>query len=149
MDQAAKHFGDWWLAGTDNTGGWAATQMATGGADITNQYLVAGVAGGFFALIAFVLIIGRCFQNLGLALIQSRESSKNEEKLLWCCGAALFAHAVVIFSVSYFDQMAVAWWALIAMISSTTSAKEQESSSLQETENEVEFGTTVVETVRF
>jgi hypothetical protein len=35
--------------------------------------------------------------------------------------AALFAHVVTLFSVTYWDQMHVAWWGLLAIISSVTS----------------------------
>jgi hypothetical protein len=120
LDQAIRHVGEWWLLGTSNTADWAATVMANGQADITNQYVASGVAGGLVSLILFVLIIVRCFQNLGWAQSAVRPESPALEKFLWCCGSALFAHVVTIFSVSYFDQMSIAWWALIALISAST-----------------------------
>lgn len=120
MDQGIRHFWDWCLLGTSDTAEWAATVMSTGQADITNQYLASGVAGGAIAVILFILIIVRCFQGLGRTLEAVRKNFATMEKFFWCCGCALFAHVVTIFSVSYFDQMHVAWWAFIALISAST-----------------------------
>jgi hypothetical protein len=36
---------------------------------------------------------------------------------LWAFGAAVFAHSVAFMGVSYFDQTIVAWYLLIAIIS--------------------------------
>jgi hypothetical protein len=45
------------------------------------------------------------------------EGDKEKEWMLWILGAALFAHVVGYFGISYFDQTRVAWFALLAMIS--------------------------------
>ncbi len=38
IDAAVKNFGDWWLSGTDNTGGWGGPGTgAVGGADILRR----------------------------------------------------------------------------------------------------------------
>lgn len=37
--------------------------------------------------------------------------------MIWSLGVSLFIHAVSFLSVSYFDQMIVFWYLLLAMIS--------------------------------
>jgi hypothetical protein len=120
MDQCYQHFFDWWLMGTDDTSKWAVTMMSWGGADITNQYVSCAANAGLASLILFIIILVRCFRNLGLALIVARQTNSGAEPLFWCLGCALFAHVVTIFSVTYWDQMYVAWWGLLAIISSVT-----------------------------
>ena len=44
------------------------------------------------------------------------KGDRKREWSLWCLGAALLSHVVAYFGVSYFDQMQVAWYALLAII---------------------------------
>src|SRR5260221_11153691 len=46
IEQFIKHFSDWWFVGTSDTGDWMSTTLADGSADITNQYVAAGIIGG-------------------------------------------------------------------------------------------------------
>lgn len=119
IDQAVHRFSEWWLLGTSSTEGWMGQDM--GGMDITNQFVGFGLSGGLLGLALFVLIFIRCFQNLGLACDASRNQSVETEMLFWCLGAALFAHLMAQLTVGYFDQITVAWWALVAVIASSTS----------------------------
>jgi hypothetical protein len=121
MAQCFKHFFDWWLVGTSDTSDWAVDLMPWGGADITNMYVACAASAGLGSLVLFVLILVRCFGNLGRALKAAREMLPESEGLLWCCGTVLFAHVVTFFSVTYWDQLHVVWWGLLAMISSVTS----------------------------
>jgi hypothetical protein len=121
VDQCIKHFFRWWLIGTNDTSDWAATLLAEGGADLTNKYVASAAAGGLAALVVFIVILVRCFRNLGRAMEVARGQSLQTESILWALGAALFAHVVTLFSVTYFDQMGVAWYFLLAAISSSTS----------------------------
>jgi hypothetical protein len=95
--------------------------MDNGGADITSQYVSSAAQGGLAALSLFVVILVSCFQKLGMALQEAREVSSRKELLLWCLGAVLFAHLITLFSITYFDQMHVAWWGLVASIASVSS----------------------------
>jgi hypothetical protein len=101
-------------------------------ADLTNAYVACGVAGGLLTLILFVAIMVECFRGLGTAMMKVSESSPDTEMLLWGLGAALFAHVVTLFSVTYFDQMQVVWWGFLAIIAGVTS-------DLIETETETEI----------
>jgi hypothetical protein len=50
----------------------------------------------------------------------ARSQSLTTDSFFWGLGAALFAHVVALFSVSYFDQIHVIWWGSLAIISSST-----------------------------
>jgi len=137
IDQAIHHFDQWFLIGFHDTGQWMQNPLADGTADITNQYIRNGVDGGVLSVILFVVILVRCFSNLGSArkALQSHaaDDSVAKEWFVWCLGCALFVHSVTIMTVEYFDQMRVVWNVLLAMIvgmsSEVLSNKAQESSS--------------------
>ncbi len=127
VDQAVNHFRSWWLFGTTDTASWSATPLADGAADLTNQFVVAGVRGGLLSLIIFIAIFVRSFRYLGLAMQKMRGIAPDVEIFFWALGATLYATLVNFFSVSYFDQVDVIWYLLLAMISSASFAilKEQ------------------------
>lgn len=120
VDQAINHFSSWWLFGTTDTASWSATPLADNTADLTNQFVAAGVRGGLLSLIIFVALFVRCFRYLGLAMQKMRGVAPDVEIFLWALGAALYATLVNFFSVSYFDQIDVIWYLLLAMIASAS-----------------------------
>ena len=119
IEQFVNHFNDWWLAGTTETGDWMLTAVHFGdklSADLTNKFVAVGVEGG---LLPFVLFIGAFvtrFKVLGRALEVARESSREQEVILWCLGCTLFAHVMTLTSVQYWDQMEVAFYMLLPLI---------------------------------
>ena len=117
IDQAIVHFGDWWFCGIKETGSWGSHLD-----DITNQFIGQGVYGGMLTMILFIAIIVACFSNIGSAVRSLGKKFKEAQILLWSMGAALFAHVITFISVSYFDQNAVNWYLLLAMISTATSS---------------------------
>jgi len=114
VDVFIRHFFDWWLVGTNNAGSWGWEMF-----DTSNQYVSRGESGGVLAFIFFIALISRSFGRLGKAG-KTVKGGPNAEWLLWFLGAALFAHVVGFFGISYWDQTAVAWFALLAMISAAT-----------------------------
>jgi hypothetical protein len=86
--------------------------------DAQNMYVSVGEAGGLLAFIFFILVISRSFSRLGIA--RRRAETKNQEWFIWFLGAALFAHVVAFLGVNYFDQVRIAWYAVIAMICAYT-----------------------------
>jgi hypothetical protein len=110
VDTFINHFGDWWLLGTKDNGSWG-WEMA----DTSNQYVTYGIAGGLAAFVLFIAIISKCYARIG-NLRKAVQGNKAEEWFLWCLGASMFAHLVVFIGIDYFDQMAFAWYALLAMI---------------------------------
>lgn len=119
IDQAIAHIGDWWLLGTNFTGDWFPYALAIdpNAADITNQFVSEGITGGLLTLILFIIVIIRCFRTIGLSLKKMEESLFAEKVVAWSLGASLFAHVMAFVSVSYFDQIIVFWFLLLAIIS--------------------------------
>ena len=117
IDQAVNHFGSWWLMGTSDTGDWMPTQLENSGtADLTNQFVSAGVGGGLLALLLFILLIVKSFSVLGAALKGIAGNDLKRERLLWALGAALFTTVINFLSVSYFDQIEAVFYFLLACI---------------------------------
>lgn len=114
VDQCIRHFSDWWLMGTKDTGTWGFGMW-----DTQNQFVGVAEGGGLAALIFFILMISRCFGRLGKAR-KAVEGNTKKEWFLWFLGAALFSHVTGFFGVNYFDQTVFAWFALLAMISAAT-----------------------------
>lgn len=114
VDGFIRHFSDWWLMGTGNSGAWGWDMW-----DTQNQFVMVGESGGLLALIFFIAMISRGFAALGSAR-KSVEGESRNEWFFWLLGAALFANVVAFFGVNYFDQMKFAWFALLAMIPVTT-----------------------------
>jgi hypothetical protein len=123
IDQAINHFDEWWLVGTKYTAHWNLGTLPNEPdmADITNQYILEGVNGGLLTMILFISIIAFCFRNIGRAIKQVEKQSLAVKMSLWAMGASLFSHVVSFLSVSYFDQMIMLWYFLLASISSVTS----------------------------
>jgi hypothetical protein len=118
IDQAIKYFGEWWLVGTRVTAHWMPTGLLIDPtkSDITNQYLVQGVNGGLITMLLFIAIVVIGFATVGKTVrILEREEFSNKI-VVWAMGSALFAHAISFISVSYFDQIQVFWYFLMAAI---------------------------------
>lgn len=128
IDVSLKHLDTWWLAGVPmvGTSDWFPyTLEATGGADITNQFILFGVTSGVAAIVLFVILLVRSFISLGKALETARTFGLGDgatEYHLWGLGVALAAHIVNWFGVPYFDQIYVIWLMQMAAITSLTLA---------------------------
>jgi hypothetical protein len=137
IDQAIRYFNEWWLVGTKVTAHWMPTGLLIDPtkADITNQYLVQGVNGGLITMIMFIMIIVIGFKNVGRTVRIAGSEDFPAGILVWSMGAALFAHSVSFISVSYFDQIQVFWFFLMAAISvSATIALEYSTQAILTTE---------------
>ena len=126
MDVAFRHFGEWWFLGMPmkNTIGWFPYRLeATGGADITNQYIAFGLAAGLLAVLLFIVVLVRGYSMLGEALGNLRESLPNEpgeERLVWGLGVMLTVHVTNWLGITYFDQFQFIWLLQLAAIASIT-----------------------------
>ncbi len=109
VDQFFRHFWDWWLVGARNAGEWGYLSY-----DIANQYVGIGESAGLLPLVLFIAVIVYAFQYLGRARLSSDD--RNERRFLWTVGCALLAHVTAFFGLSYFDQLIVCWYALLAII---------------------------------
>lgn len=134
IDAAVKHFNEWWLIGTKDTGAWMPYFFTSSSdqysADITNQFILEGINGGFLSMLLFITIIILCFREIGISLRLNENQPFSVRIILWSLGASLFVHAVGFFSVSYFDQIIVFWYMLLAMISAVCIQKRNSSDSM-------------------
>lgn len=121
IDNFVRHFGEWWLIGTQNNADWGYFMW-----DVDNAYVGAGVGGGLITFILFIAILVYAYKKIGIAR-RLAEKSPNDAHLIWSIGAVLFANTVAFFGIFYFDQGILAWYALLAMVSVTTTfvAKEK------------------------
>lgn len=113
VDNFIRHFSQWWIIGS-NSDSWGWDMW-----DVQNQYVAVGLSGGLLALICFVLVFSRGFGSLGDAMKRAVHAER-EKWLYWLLGCALFVNLVAFFGVNYFDQVRVAWFAVLAMISAVT-----------------------------
>jgi hypothetical protein len=117
IDAAIHHFNEWWLMGTTYTAHWMATGLAIdpNNTDITNQFIAEGIRGGLISVVLFIWLITRCFKAVGLASRNEDRFSQSERIMMWSIGCALLGHVTSFFSVSYFDQIIIFWYLVIAM----------------------------------
>lgn len=106
IQSAFQHLHEWWLAGTDYTRHWMVTGVSWSPdhSDITNHYLQLGVVGGLPLMLLFIAILAKGFSFVGQALRNAGNIFPKYLFMVWALGATLFAHAVNMISVSYFDQ---------------------------------------------
>jgi hypothetical protein len=116
IDTFVRHFSDWWLIGTNQTGTWGFDMW-----DLSNAYVEEGEIGGLVAFVCFIALISASFGRLG-RMRRQVEGDKKQEWLYWCLGGVMFAHVLAYFGVSYFDQTQIWWFASLAMVSAATSA---------------------------
>jgi hypothetical protein len=114
IDTFVRHFGEWWLIGTQNNASWGYYMW-----DVDNAYVNAGIEGGLITFILFIAILIYAFKRVGRAR-RLAESSRKETHLVWAIGCSLFANLAAFFGIFYFDQSILAWYTLLAMASVTT-----------------------------
>jgi hypothetical protein len=114
INQCILHFWDWVLIGTKDYANWGWDMW-----DLGNQYVWTADTVGLIPLIAFLAILVYGFKYLGRAR-RYCEGDRKQELFIWAIGASLFANVVAFFGIGYFDQIIVAWYALLAMISTVT-----------------------------
>ncbi|MCA8974904.1 MAG: hypothetical protein KDC98_09285 [Planctomycetes bacterium] len=114
VDKFFEHFSEWWLVGTLTTGQWG-----PGLHDVTNQYVVEGVAGGIWRLTLFCACIVTGFMGVSRSL-RMPGSPKSFRLTAWALGTAMFMHCMNFIGVSYFEQIVVEWHMTLAAVASLT-----------------------------
>ncbi len=121
IDQTISHFNEWWLFGTTYTAHWAPAGEVPAGdpnnMDITNHYIVQCVSGGLLKLILFLAIIVASFKTVG-RWFKTQDADARAGILVWGAGVSLFSHCLSFVSTTYFDQIVVVWYWLLALIAS-------------------------------
>ncbi len=112
IDSAIKRFPEWALMGTSSTAHWF-----WGAQDMCNQYVYEGIKGGFLTLCFFVTVIVIAFREVG-GLWRGQACSPYRLALSWALGVSLFVHCMNFIGVSYFGQIWILWYLLLAVIGS-------------------------------
>ncbi len=108
IDQAVRHFGEWVLLGTRTTADWG-----YGLFDVTNQYVSEGVMGGVATLILFLVMV---YKASKVFLAGSLNPSAGAYGLVyWCLFVTMMAHCVAFLGVSYFGQISILWYMVLAI----------------------------------
>jgi hypothetical protein len=119
IDKFINHFSEWWFIGTSYTANWATAGIVLSAnpnmVDITNHYVAQGISGGILKLGLFVAILVACFKICGQAA-RNTEASIQNRKMAWALGVCLASHCTAFISISYFDQIQVFWFWLLATI---------------------------------
>ncbi len=136
IDIWLRSWPSWWLWGTSDTADWMPTQLGSGSTDITNQFILTAINGGLISLAMYVFFLYKCFQGLGRRVRETVEDDFGHAFVVWGLGATLFAHLLNITAVTYFDQMHVMWYFLVAAIAAAAYGFEpQEVEEWREEEN--------------
>ncbi|RKY12108.1 MAG: hypothetical protein DRP65_02300 [Planctomycetota bacterium] len=109
IDQAIKHFDEWALVGTRTTEHWGWMMW-----DVTNQFVLEGVRGGILTLSLFMVKLAIIIKTLTWHF--QRPSAAKQQMFTWVLFAVVCAHCISFFGVSYFGQIMVLWYLVLAMV---------------------------------
>jgi hypothetical protein len=111
IDKAIRHFGEWLFLGCRSTAHWG-----LGLSDITNQYILEGVRGGFITLALFLVMIYMALRTILRLSIRHQQSK--QRFLAWCLFVAILGHCVAFLGVSYFGQIMILLYLNFAIVGS-------------------------------
>ena len=119
VNQTILRFDQWWLFGVKSTRSWGYNLN-----DTANQYVQEAVNGGLGGLVAFVVVLGLAFRNIG-RLWRRVRFDRAKLRMAWGLAAALFAQAVmfIAISISYSQQNLLALNIVLAGITSLSMAR--------------------------
>lgn len=116
IDNAIRHFDEWAVLGVRSTLHWG-----YGMQDITVNYVLQGVRGGFLTLVIFVGVILTAFAAIGKARRLTVQGGPRE-KIVWAIGVSMGVHVASFFGVSYFGQATMVWNLSLALSMSVLAA---------------------------
>jgi hypothetical protein len=116
INQTIIHFDDWWVSGCS---GYTVLSWGVTGGDVTNQYIVEGVNGGFLTMCLFIAVIVIAFRQVGY-LWRSQSHNLYRLALSWALGVSLFVHCVNFIGVAYFGQINMLWYMTLASVGSAS-----------------------------
>jgi hypothetical protein len=116
VDQAIRHFGEWWLVGTRTQSLWGWDMW-----DSIDWYVNEATNGGALTLGLFVSVLVYGFKRIGNARrVADTTGDRPKERFIWALGAALFTNALSFLGISYFDQSFIMWCAFLVIVSTAT-----------------------------
>jgi hypothetical protein len=122
ITQALKHFGDWWIFGTDYTRDWIpyGVPWSENHADITNYYIKMAVLGGLPLTVTLLGLLTAAFRTLAREIARHRLQNQRAEFTLWCVGVSLAAYCLAFIGVAPYDQSASFIFILLGAITGVT-----------------------------
>ena len=123
IDKAIEHFDEWMLIGCRNTDHWG-----FGLGDVTNQFILQGVRGGLITLLIFLVMIWLALKTL--LTLSLRGKDDKEQFLIWCLFITIIAHCVAFMGVSYFGQITMLWYMMLAIVALLVEYKDSLESSV-------------------
>ncbi|MBV5329113.1 MAG: O-antigen ligase family protein [Chlorobium sp.] len=107
VEAAIKEFWNWWILGYGDIGPkWHEMYWPRNHAkftDVTNQYLLVGVRGGFFTMLLFINLCFKSIKILGTHAIS--QPDQKTQWLWWGFCVMMITHCVTFLSVGYFGQI--------------------------------------------
>jgi len=120
IEQAVNHFDQWCFTGSLYTANWAPAGETPPGnpnnTDIINQFVLEGLQGGLLKVALFVFLIVIGFKNVGRFTRIQVDLPFSYRVIVWSLGVCLFSHCLSFCSVTYFDQIIVMWYFLLAAL---------------------------------
>ncbi|MEN6384941.1 MAG: hypothetical protein ABFD79_07050 [Phycisphaerales bacterium] len=109
IDQAIKHFNQWAVLGCKSTASWG-----WGLGDVTNQFVLEGVRGGFITLVLFIFMLMTAIKSiLNICL---HEPDKVKRFMLWSIFVMIAAHCISFLGVSYFGQITMLYYMSLSIV---------------------------------
>ena len=112
INEAVDHFGEWAFLGCQSTAHWG-----EGLTDITNQFILEGVEGGFITLAVFVILLFFAIKTMGGYSLRKIPSCY--QWLAWGVCISLLGHCISFFGVSYFGQIKMLLYLTFAIVGLT------------------------------
>jgi hypothetical protein len=98
FDEFIKHISDWFFLGTESTHAWG-----EGLEDVTNQYILEAVRGGFLTMFIFIMILYKAVKITGRYSLLGEDT--NKRFISWGICVTLLGHIITFWGVSYFGQI--------------------------------------------
>lgn len=109
IDQAIKHFSQWAVLGCKSTAHWG-----WGLGDVTNQFVLEGVRGGFITLILFIIMLYTALKSI--LKMSTAERSGPKAFLMWSVFVMMMAHCISFLGVSYFGQITMLYYMSLSIV---------------------------------
>ena len=122
IDVFIENIDQWWLMGMSikDTVEWLPYILSeTGGADITNQFVLIGISAGIFPLLLFLILLTYGYTKITNSILKYQSINTKDtrkELVLWTLGVVFFANIVSWLGISYFDKTRLLWffsWAVL------------------------------------
>lgn len=117
IDAFVHHFSEWCLIGrADYMAGWG-----WGLWDVTNFYIMQGLQGGVVLMTLFVGMIACAFASVG-RIVHAQDATP-QGRFAWALGVCLLIHAINFLAVTYFGQIVMIWYLVLATIGSASAMR--------------------------